>query len=135
MKTDQNVSRALQSLWLKEKSEGRCLSICNFFFSFLEKSKFIFIFKTMRRKTVPSLNRKTGPGKSSARRHFPPMSAKAGAAYGICVEKLGRLGRAFLSIFLNGLHPPWTLCSLSRGHDAWTVFSLGGNLEEGRGSL
>lgn len=34
MKTDQNVSRALQSLWLKEKSEGRCLSICNFFFFF-----------------------------------------------------------------------------------------------------
>lgn len=34
MKTDQNVSRALQSLWLKEKSEGRCLSICNFFFLF-----------------------------------------------------------------------------------------------------
>lgn len=34
MKTDQNVSRALQSLWLKEKSEGRCLSICNFFLFF-----------------------------------------------------------------------------------------------------
>lgn len=37
MKPDQNVSRALQSLWLKEKSEGRCLSICNFFSFFFKK--------------------------------------------------------------------------------------------------
>lgn len=98
----------------------------------------------MRRKTVPSLNRKTGPGQKVAQGGiYPPMSAKAGAAYGICVEKLGRLGRAFLLHLFKWLAslpghfrlPCWTLCSLSRGHDAWIVFSLGGNLEEGRGWL
>lgn len=61
MKTDQNVSRALQSLWLKEKSEGRCLSICNFFLFFLEKSKFIF--KTMRRKQSLALTVKRARAK------------------------------------------------------------------------
>lgn len=61
MKTDQNVSRALQSLWLKEKSEGRCLSICNFFLFFFRKIKIHF--QNYAAKTVPSLNRKTGPGK------------------------------------------------------------------------
>lgn len=137
MKTDQNVSRALQSLWLKEKSEGRCLSICNFFLFFFRKIKIHFHFQNYAAKTVPSLTRKTDPGQKVAQGGIsPPMSAKAGAAYGICVEKLGRLGRAFLLHLLKWLASlPGHFARSPRGHDAWIVFSLGGNLEEGRGWL
>lgn len=92
MKTDQNVSRALQSLWLKEKSEGRCLSICNFFIFFLEKSKFIF--KTMRRKQSLALTVKRTRAKV-AQGGISPHVCKGWGSIWHRRRKVGALGPRF----------------------------------------
>lgn len=61
----------------------------------------------MRRKTVPSLNRKTGPGQKVAQGGiYPPMSAKAGGSIWH-MRRISWAAWAALSssIFLNGLRP------------------------------